>query len=119
MGFNLLRREICHIVAEFLSILSYEVQDRGEYARPRHIIFSRREEIGRRRRLLLAAVGVLHSGLGLLEGREWNPDLEGALRIQIEKMVLAANRSVRNALLVEELTELGVDARVVTLPECA
>lgn len=67
--------------------------------------------------LLLGAIGFFHGGLGFLKTRKGNANLEETLGVQVEKMVLAANRFVRDVLLIEELAELGVVARVISLPE--
>ncbi len=95
------------------------IKPRQAFVGPGLVVGSRWKETRSGLALFLGAIGFLDGGLGLLERREWNPYLEGTLRIQIEKMVLAANCFVRDALLVEELAEFSVDARVITTPERA
>jgi len=80
------------------------IEPRQTFVCPGQVVGSRWEKTRGGLALFLGAVGVLDGGLGLLETRERNADLEGALGVQIEEMVLAANRFVGNALLFEQLT---------------
>src|SRR5216684_3999455 len=83
------------------------------------VALAKRQELCSIPLLVLCSVSIFDRSFRLLELRKRDPNLKGALGIQVKEMILPSHGLVGNAFIIQQLAEFSVNAWVVASPKGA